>query len=68
MPNGGLVALWGGLTGVVGGLPERLDDTFGTLKWMGIGAVVVVGVSLLVVSLSFFTGKQNIASIVSAAR
>lgn len=64
--GGGLIGIWEGLTGAVGGFPDRLNDSFNTLKWLGVGSLVVVGGAIIIISLSFFTGKQDMAAVVRA--
>lgn len=66
--KGGILGMWQGITGSITRLPGNMDSAFSTLRWMGIGAVVLVGGSLLLISLSFVTGRQNIAEIMKSAR
>jgi hypothetical protein len=68
MSDGGLIAIWGGLSKGVGGLPDAIGDTFETLKWFGYISLAIVGSGVLLVSLSFLRGSQSMSDVVTSVK
>lgn len=66
--SGGLVGMWGGLSKAVADLPDAVGDTFETLKWFGYISLAIVGSGVLIVSLSFLGGRQNVSDVVSSIK